>query len=249
MTAAVDTNARCYALASESARGTDLALLKRALAGGHHLALWDALEPLRSRPEAGVAALQRAGFGALPADLRTKPHLLRLAPTAGKLLAHALHGSADPLATDVLFQLELVRLCPDALPHVPLVGRVAFVRAALATEPWAVLRLPPRARRHAISSLMPQRRCDCQARREAAEAPASKRKRLAEELECPICKERACGRVLQCRHGHIACDACVTAMPGRIYVCPLCRSAEAKIDLSRNLVAEAFACVTISATA
>ena len=45
------------------------------------------------------------------------------------------------------------------------------------------------------------------------------RERMGEILKCPVCLSVPSGEIIQCRNGHITCQACANRTP----TCPTCR--------------------------
>ena len=54
---------------------------------------------------------------------------------------------------------------------------------------------------------------------------------LKANLECPVCSRISLPPIMQCRNGHVTCDACRP----KVQSCPICR--EVDIDI-RNMFAE-----------
>jgi len=248
----VTRDPRAYRLCSEALRARSLPVLRAALRGQCPGAMLFARPPLCLTRAARVAAvLEGGGVRALPPHLRAnQAGLLEIADEAGQAIARSL---CEPLAADALFQLELVRRCPDAMPHLPLRHNDTFVRAVLALQPWTATRLQGVAQRDAIRRLMPPW-CDRAALARYFQAPLRggadgeeddlerprKRLKLEEELKCPICRGLVQGVVLQCRHGHIFCSSCVAQLHGTDFVCPVCRLQQPREGLARSLLAEAL---------
>ena len=243
MRAVVRRDGGAYRWASARLRSSSFALLEAALVGGNGTALNSALPPLRhSKDAARLCVLATWSARALPRDVREKQatllYLARLDELQTKLVGL---GSCPALRSDALFQLELVRLAPHTISEVPLRRQAVFLRAALAVNPWLVGYATVEEDATRLDVLpAPSADVDRYLRRGAARVdlaePLPKRARVAEELKCPICLELVCGRVVQCRNGHILCQDCVhCATACTLYRCPVCRVVG---GLARNLVAE-----------
>jgi hypothetical protein len=175
---------------------------------------------------------------AAPQLLRTDLSLLQQALRDG--MTGALFYAREPLRSDR--DAHLSALLHVGLRALPPASRTAPWLLSLAGEAGERiardLALLPALQRDEAFQRELAARCPSAAALLPLAPPPTKRPRLHAELTCPVCLEVVRGSVRQCRHGHLFCSECVAAARARVFVCPVCRSAEAPEALSRSLIAE-----------